>query len=527
MLKYLIKRLLFGVFSIIIVVGIVMVMIYSWMNRDLIFSTDSTFQRQVSNARITYQYSRWEEFGYLDYVPYTEWLIELAESGEIDEETRAAAAAFARDQEKDPDIVKEYAQRFIETYEAKGYQIIRKDAVMNGRKLANGGQQIFFAHRDLPLLSRLGSYFGGLLSVDSVHYVENNYPDYALENPGITFTTHDPVYGGKKFSPAILGNGTRHKYLLYFDDQFPFIHQNIATINLGKSYTVNKGTDVFLSMTRSQGSYVLSETTFPTGLTEQAADDLHTAVFSGGSRDASEFLNARYTDDYTNVDTVRRSFSKIGFSFVIGIISSFMAYLIGVPVGILMAWKKDKLADKIGTIYIIFIIAVPSLAYIFMFRAIGGAMGIPMTFDLEANNKWMYTLPIVSLALPSAANLMKWLRRYMIDQMNSDYVKFARSGGLTEREIFSKHILKNAAIPIVHGIPGSVLFAMTGAIITERIYSVPGAGGLLTEAINKYDNGVIVGVALFYAALSVVSIILGDILMATVDPRISFSTKDR
>jgi oligopeptide transport system permease protein len=109
MLKYLIKRLLFGVFSIIIVVGIVMVMIYSWMNRDLIFSTDSTFQRQVSNARITYQYSRWEEFGYLDYVPYTEWLIELAESGEIDEETRAAAAAFARDQEKDPDIVKEYA----------------------------------------------------------------------------------------------------------------------------------------------------------------------------------------------------------------------------------------------------------------------------------------------------------------------------------------------------------------------------------------------------------------------------------
>ena len=56
---------------------------------------------------------------------------------------------------------------------------------------------------------------------------------------------------------------------------------------------------------------------------------------------------------------------------------------------------------------------------------------------------------------------------------------------------------------------------------------VPGAGNLLTEAIGKHDNGVIVGVALFYAILSVVSIILGDILMATVDPRISFSTKDR
>ena len=115
----------------------------------------------------------------------------------------------------------------------------------------------------------------------------------------------------------------------------------------------------------------------------------------------------------------------------------------------------------------------------------------------------------------------------MIDQMNSDYVKFARSGGLTENEIFSKHILKNASIPIVHGIPASVLYAMTGAIITERVYVVPGAGNLLTTAINQYDNGVIVGVTLFYALLSVISIILGDILMATVDPRISFTTKAR
>ena len=122
---------------------------------------------------------------------------------------------------------------------------------------------------------------------------------------------------------------------------------------------------------------------------------------------------------------------------------------------------------------------------------------------------------------------MRWTRRYMIDQMNSDYVKFARSGGLSEGEIFNKHILKNAIIPIVHGIPASVAAAIVGAIITERVYVVPGAGNLLTEAINKYDNGVIVGVTLFYATLSVLSIILGDILMSLVDPRISFSSKAR
>ena len=68
---------------------------------------------------------------------------------------------------------------------------------------------------------------------------------------------------------------------------------------------------------------------------------------------------------------------------------------------------------------------------------------------------------------------------------------------------------------------------MTGAIITERVYSVPGAGNLLTQAINKYDNSVIVGVTFFYAVLSVVAITLGDVLMATVDPRISFTDKAR
>ena len=93
--------------------------------------------------------------------------------------------------------------------------------------------------------------------------------------------------------------------------------------------------------------------------------------------------------------------------------------------------------------------------------------------------------------------------------------------------IFTKHVLKNAAIPIIHGIPGSILGAMVGAFMTERVYVVPGIGGLLINAINAYDNGVIVGVTLFYAVISVVSMILGDILMALVDPRINFTSKAR
>jgi len=505
------------------VVAIVMIIIYSLMDRNLIFKNDNTYSHLKNNSKEVYKYSKWEEYGYIDFVTYADYLLMLTGNGEIDEETRSSVVGIGRTADKDSENVKKYVEQFKEYYISKGYKVKRLDAVMmNAKKVADGGQPQLFAYKSRSLFSRLWSYFSKIITIDNIHYA-----DVVKGERGLTFTLYDPLYGGKKISPAIIGNGTKHKYLLYFDSKFPFIHQNIITINLGTSYSVNQGIDVFETMNRPQGSYVKSLVTYPTGLQESSADDLHTAIYVKGSLETSLVFKDRFTDDYTNVSTKKSALSKVGFSFVIGILASLLAYFVGIPLGIAMAKKKDKLMDKIGTIYIVFIIAVPPLAYIFLFKAIGGKLGFPTTFDLESSSKLMYVLPIVSLALPQIASLMKWIRRYMIDQMNLDYVKFARSGGLSEGEIFTKHILKNAAIPIVHGIPGTILFALTGAIITERVYVVPGAGNLLTEAIGQYDNGVIVGVTLFYALLTVTSIILGDVLITLVDPRISFTSKDR
>lgn len=113
----------------------------------------------------------------------------------------------------------------------------------------------------------------------------------------------------------------------------------------------------------------------------------------------------------------------------------------------------------------------------------------------------------------------------MIDQTNSDYVKFARSQGLSEGEIFSKHISRNALIFLVHGIPANILGNLVGAIITERVYGVPGVGNMLTTAITNLDNAVIIGVTVFYTTLTIVSLILGDLLLAKYDPRISLSSE--
>ena len=524
MAKYIIKRLIHGLISIVIVVAIVMVLIYSLLNRTSIFANDPIYTKLQNNARTTYCYRKWQDYGYLDYINYNDYLNQQVAEGKMDPETRDEAMDLGRKPEDDEEIVAQYVKEFTDYYKGRGFTVERLDAITSRRKVASGGQQVLFAHRDRPLPSRLLGYFSSIVTIDTIHYVDEGND---IGKRGLTFTAFDPVYGGDKFSPAIIGNGTKHKYLLYFNDKFPYLHQNLITINLGTSYSVNQDHDVLETMLQTQGAYVTRKMVFPTGLEEDSADDLHTATYLEGSLEGSDMLKARFVDDYTNVLTAKGGRSKVAFSFSIGILATLMSYFLGLPLGLFMARHKDGLVDKLGTFYIVFIMAVPSLAYIFLFKAIGGSMGLPTTFDVTNSTKLMYVLPIVSLALPSVANLMKWLRRYMIDQMNSDYVKFARSGGLSENEIFAKHILKNAAIPIVHGIPGAVLGAMTGAIITERVYVVPGTGNLLTQAIGAYDNGVIVGVTMFYGLLSVVSIILGDVLMSVVDPRISFTSESR
>ena len=523
MTKYLISRILRALFSVVLVIGVIMIMIYTFLDREAIFSADPTYQKLLLNSKEVHKMQQWERYGYLDYVPFADYLQDEVKAGRLTQE-EASNAILACNAEDDDEHTKALVEAFAEKYRAEGYDVQRLPGSykIGTKKYKEGGEPRLYASKDIPLLNRLFTYFTGLISVDNIHKVE----DIQGER-GLSFTWYDPAYGGEKFSPTIMGNGTNYRYLLYCDDTFPYVHQNLVKINLGVSYSVNRDKDVFNTMTDAQGPQKYSTITYPSGIVETTADDIHSLRYIPGSREQGLLNQRYYVDDYTGVGTAKSGMSQMGYSFSIGIVSVILAYLLAVPLGVLMALNKDKLIDKLGTFYIIFIMSVPSLGYIFIFRAIGSSFKLPTTFNVQDPTVLMYILPVVSLALPSIANLMKWLRRYMIDQMNSDYVKFARSGGLSEGEIFRKHILKNAIIPVVHGIPGSVLGALTGAIITERVYLVPGIGNVLTTAINQYDNGVIVGVALFYALLSVASFILGDVLMSVMDPRISFSSKAR
>ena len=523
MVKYFFKRFFRGCISVIIAVALIMLMVFSWLDPTLIFAEDEQYVKLANNQKLIYTYQKWEEYDYLDYVPYTDWLNAKVAAGEITEEERASVATIGRTAADDNAKTAQYVAEFTAEYEAQGYTVARLDAVMaTPTRVATGGAQSLFAYQNTPLLIRMANFFLSILDFDNIHYVQED-----IGERGLSFTLYDPAYGGEKFSPAIMGNGTLHKYLLYFDDTFPYVHQNFVKIRLGTSYSVNKGVDAFDTMVQPQGNYVKSTTYYPTGAVQESADDLHTATYLAGSRELNLVYQELYTDDYTNVSLVKDSGSRISYSFVVSIIASALAYIVGLPLGILMAKKKDTWVYRCGNAYVVIIMAVPGLAYMLMLKAIGNKLGLPTTFSLD-NPTWiMYIMPIASSAIGAIAGEMKWMRRYMVDQMNSDYVKFARSEGLSEREIFTRHIFKNAAIPIVHGIPGAITGALGGAIILEQVYLIPGVGGLLVQAIGAYDNAVIVGVALFYGVLFIISAILGDILMAVMDPRISYTSKAR
>lgn len=215
--------------------------------------------------------------------------------------------------------------------------------------------------------------------------------------------------------------------------------------------------------------------------------------------------------------------AKMPHSFKIGILSIIVELGLGYPLGIYMAKHKDGWIDRIGKGYIISIDAIPGVAYYYIWMTIlCFGLGLPIRYD-EA--KFLSWLPaVLTMGFTGMAGIALWVRRYMVDEFNADYVKFARSKGLSENRIMWIHILRNAIVPLVRSIPAAVLGALLGSFYIEKIYSIPGLGGFLIQANNPpQDYYAIQGIVVISALISIISYVAGDIVTAMIDPRISFS----
>lgn len=211
-------------------------------------------------------------------------------------------------------------------------------------------------------------------------------------------------------------------------------------------------------------------------------------------------------------------------SFRFGAVAMVFQLVLGYSMGVLMARWKGKFFDRLGNTYVLLINALPAAVYyLFIQLYLSTLLSLPMFYDKF--DKSSMILPIVCLALPGIASNAMWMRRYMVDQMNLDYIRLARAKGMTSSQVAFRHVMRNAFIPMAQSLPTTLLFTISGSLYVESLFSIPGMGGLLIISIQRQDNTMVQAMVLLYSIISVTGLLLGDLTMMLCDPRISLTKK--
>ena len=217
---------------------------------------------------------------------------------------------------------------------------------------------------------------------------------------------------------------------------------------------------------------------------------------------------------------------------VIGL-SQLLAMLVALPVGILSAAKPYSWFDRIASTLAFIGFSLPTfftgVIFILFFSIYLGWFPFVYRSDLSATGlDWWWQqfrqsiMPITVLGLFQAASMMRYVRSAVLDVIRLDYVTTARSKGLAERTVITKHVVRNALIPVVTLVALQMPAVFGGAIVTEQIFRIPGIGSLLIDAILRNDTPVIMAVTFVFSCLVIFFNLIADVLYGWLDPRISF-----
>ncbi|MCL1819624.1 MAG: ABC transporter permease [Oscillospiraceae bacterium] len=206
--------------------------------------------------------------------------------------------------------------------------------------------------------------------------------------------------------------------------------------------------------------------------------------------------------------------------------------LIALPVGIKMATKRGSLFDSGWQVFSIATYSIPSfflaLSLIFIFGVIMGVLplgGMPNTvlfsgFGLMFQWARYLTLPIITLTIIGLASAIRYVRNAMIDALSQDYIRTARSKGLSEKVVIYSHAFRNALIPVSTIIVWTLFSLLMGSTITESVFQYNGIGKLLLTAVNTRDTMLIVSMNMIFAVVNVSAMLIADVIYGLVDPRI-------
>lgn len=204
------------------------------------------------------------------------------------------------------------------------------------------------------------------------------------------------------------------------------------------------------------------------------------------------------------------------YTLRLAICAALFSWIMGIPVGIISAVKKNSLIDHLSMGLSLFGVSMPvfwvALILQNTFKGVLPVSGV---------DSWRgYILPTVVLGWSSAGRIARLTRSNLLEVLRNDYIRTARSKGLSPLKVISRHALKNALIPVITVMAIQISSLLSGAVITESVFSIPGVGSLAVSAIKNRDMPLLQGTVIFTAVLIIAGNLVADVLYSIIDPRI-------
>jgi len=226
------------------------------------------------------------------------------------------------------------------------------------------------------------------------------------------------------------------------------------------------------------------------------------------------------------VDDLRARFPV---TLELGVLALIISLVVAIPIGVFSAIRQDTAGDYLGRSIAIIGLSVPSFwigTMVMVIPAVLWGWSPPVEYISLAEdplgNLGQFIIPATIMGMATSAGLMRMTRTMMLEVLRNDYIRTAWSKGLTEKTVIIRHAFKNASLPLITMIGARIPALLAGAVIMEQIFTLPGMGRLMVNAINTRDYPVISGVNLIMATVTLICVVLTDMSYGYLDPRIRY-----
>ena len=247
-------------------------------------------------------------------------------------------------------------------------------------------------------------------------------------------------------------------------------------------------------------------------------------VYEQYARWAVGFVTGNLGPSYRYQDRTVNDIVSDGFwvTFQLGIMAFLLSVIVGIPLGIIAALGHNRWPDYLTTSVSIIGIATPSFILAIMLIIVFSVqLGWFPTGGWKGPETWV--LPTIALAGFPIAVIARYTRASMLEVTRKDYIRTAHSKGIKDQAVVSRHMIRNALIPVVTILGPTLAFLVTGSFIIERVFSIPGMGQFYLNAIATRDYSLLMAMTMLYAfAVAFLNVVV-DILYAYIDPRIRYS----